>query len=314
MIECFVSYYRIDYPECRKGYGVVFDAMQQQKREKCYTTFPVELAQHRIHYRVCTNESCPSQKRVLVFRCELGWLSKEEIERFEHESGINDNPKCVFPKYVFHKGIPVEELPLKERLEHEEAMQRFAQFNEKHCEVGEKIHFKQMKKFKAFAEILIDGRKKEQATIISHLPAEPTRGNDNIPVVIDERFTETIEEAGPIEMYYAAKTHTSEPYETALVVIDPDAQKAMFQANYEAGLALKYADKTDEWHRISNLKYKGKGWADIARVELDQEVQDGKRTAFKQTDIDKKSRNIQNQVETLRKNLGIAESQNEETS
>ena len=44
-------------------------------------------------------------------------------------------------------------------------------------------------------------------------------------VVIDGRFPEVIEE--PIEMYSVAKMHTSEPYEAAIVEIDPDVRKSL---------------------------------------------------------------------------------------
>ena len=49
-------------------------------------------------------------------------------------------------------------------------------------------------------------------------------------VIIDERFTETIDEAEPPEMYFAAKMHTSEPEEVALVEIDSDVLSGMQEA------------------------------------------------------------------------------------
>ena len=71
---------------------------------------------------------------------------------------------------------------------------------------------------------------------------------------------------------------------------EPSMSELLKQAsyhNYEIGLLLKYADKVDEWHIVSKTKYNGKGWADMAKVELEKQVEDGKRKNYKQSDVDK---------------------------
>jgi hypothetical protein len=152
-------------------------------------------------------------------------------------------------------------------------------------------------KGKRYAERMVKTKK----DILAHIKSKPITSEANIDdcprlsqttsvrsvpsVVVDERFVEPIEDSESTEMCYAAKTHTSEPYEATLVEIDPGAKKDMFQTQYEAVLALKYADQVDEWHCISNLKYKGKGWANIARAKLEQDVENKKINSFKQREM-----------------------------
>jgi hypothetical protein len=80
--------------------------------------------------------------------------------------------------------------------------------------------------------------------------------------------------------------------------------EALFEANYKAGLALKYADKNDEWHFISMTKYDWTGWVEIADKEDEDRVAKGntKRTP-KQMDALKEK--IRRSVVTHREKLGI---------
>jgi hypothetical protein len=125
-------------------------------------------------------------------------------------------------------------------------------------------------------------------------PADPLqiRATHNVP--IDE------------PMYSAAKTDRGEPYETALVEIDPDAKRTIFEAQYEAGLALMYADDVDRWHYISKIKYDNVGWKEIARTELKQQVKDGKIKSYKEDpDVVNLSVRIGNAVKSHREKMGI---------
>jgi len=96
----------------------------------------------------------------------------------------------------------------------------------------------------------------------------------------------------------------NEPAEVNVSSISSAAQNEVFQAHYTAGLALKYGDKVDEWHYISMKKYRGVGWTDIARAEDAENVKRGNKPGTSKQ-IENRARTIQNQVETLRKNLGI---------
>ena len=87
--------------------------------------------------------------------------------------------------------------------------------------------------------------------------------------------------------------------------ISPAVRNAMFQSHYEAGLALKYTDQVDEWHFISLKKFKGVGWANIARAELEQKKNDKVIKSYNQGNVDALARNIENRVKAHRKKLGI---------
>lgn len=122
------------------------------------------------------------------------------------------------------------------------------------------------------------------------------------PIIVDECMQAPIEES--TEMYHVAKTDRSEPYETALVEIDPAAQKAMTLSHYEAVLLAKYANEIDEWHIISKTKYNWVGWADIVNAEETERIRQGQkpRTAKQ---LANRAEIVRRSVETHRKNLGI---------
>ena len=103
-----------------------------------------------------------------------------------------------------------------------------------------------------------------------------------------------------------------EPVRVIIEGVTPVAQKQLRQATYEAELALKYGDKDDEWHHISEAKYGGMGWAAIAAAELEQEVRDGKRKSVSKSDVANLARTVQNRVEAHREKLGIGENETAE--
>jgi len=100
----------------------------------------------------------------------------------------------------------------------------------------------------------------------------------------------------------------NEPVE--VVVADTLSEQDIFHAQYMAGLALEYASDVDKWHFISETKFNGKGWADIARAELSQQVLAGKRKTFMEKDVENFARNIQYKVEALRQSLGFEQEKN----
>ena len=89
----------------------------------------------------------------------------------------------------------------------------------------------------------------------------------------------------------------NEPLEVIVkndVTIDRLSEQAIFRAEYRAGLALKYGDDAEKWLYLSDTKYNGKGWTDIARAELKQRIQEGKRASFTEKDVEHFARTIQN--------------------
>jgi len=109
MIECFVSYYRTEYPYCREGYENDYDKIELQKSKFCFSSFCVDCETRRPYCNwawcnsypyTCLTEPCPEKKRILHCRCSIGLLEDEDIEIFKQESGIADSPD-----YVLHEGI-----------------------------------------------------------------------------------------------------------------------------------------------------------------------------------------------------------------
>jgi hypothetical protein len=84
----------------------------------------------------------------------------------------------------------------------------------------------------------------------------------------------------------------------------------MVLTQYEAGLLLKYADKVDEWHIISKIKYNWVGWADIANVDEKESIKQGNKSRTKRQ-MDNYIERIRCSVEAHRKNLGIERDQAE---
>ena len=147
----------------------------------------------------------------------------------------------------------------------------------------------------------------------------PSTTAESIPHIADyAHFPHQIQAASGrgvppiIEAYEDSIEEATEPARVIIDGISPAALKAVAQAHYEAELTLVHRDKVDEWHIISKTRYKGKGWADIARKELEQQKKDGKIKSFTKDTVESLARNIQNQVETHRKNLGIMADKNGE--
>ena len=144
-------------------------------------------------------------------------------------------------------------------------------------------------------------------------------GNDNFDVIFIRSVIDfcranyptqiQAEQNVPIEyetMYSAAK---KEPDEMVIVDYDSDAYEKMVLAKYEAGLLLKYVDKIDEWHIVSKRKYGGKGFAPIARTELERQVKNKKRQNYSQADVDNLAREVERKVKARREKLGITENE-----
>jgi hypothetical protein len=152
---------------------------------------------------------------------------------------------------------------------------------------------------------------------------EPNKATGIPPVIVDASLIEPIAESSetpPIfiaasgkgksqstksamEAYNESKPLAEPPDGVIIERINIDVLNALFQTQYEALLASKYADDVDEWHLISKKKYNGKGWADIARSKLEQQKNEGEINAYKQSDVNALARNIENQVKAHRKNL-----------
>ena len=81
-------------------------------------------------------------------------------------------------------------------------------------------------------------------------------------------------------------------------------------AVYEGLVMADDIKKVDRRDVLSKRKYKGKGWADIAKAELEQEVKDGKRKSFTAKEVEARAKNIENQVKAHRKNLELGKDAN----
>lgn len=133
MPECFISCYRIDYPDCQRGYEFVSDPTQIENRNKCSTTSYGNHSQRYPPYYACINLSCPLLTKKLLFRCSIRDLSDgDEIDFFERNNGINSNSN-----FVFHKGIPCA--TSDERDEHDKALETFSDYLKKRDYYGDEF-------------------------------------------------------------------------------------------------------------------------------------------------------------------------------
>ena len=90
-----------------------------------------------------------------------------------------------------------------------------------------------------------------------------------------------------------------------------DLRNLVYETAVHEGIMMANDEnKVDRYHVVSERKYKGAGWADIARAELEKEVKDGKRKSFTPKDVDTRARKIQYQVEAHRKNLELGKDTN----
>ena len=87
-------------------------------------------------------------------------------------------------------------------------------------------------------------------------------------------------------------------------VVNQLTKEDMKEAQYEAGLLLKYGDKIDEWHLISKTKYNWTGWAAIAENEEAASIAGGKKKRTKRQ-MESFEEKIRRDVEAHRERLGI---------
>jgi hypothetical protein len=87
--------------------------------------------------------------------------------------------------------------------------------------------------------------------------------------------------------------------------LDPAVVNAVIQAHFETIRGLECGEKVGEWHYLSMRYYKGKGWANIARTQLEEEHV--KKGLEKPTEdqVDNHARNIKYYVDTYRKKMGL---------
>ena len=260
MKEYFISYYRIDYPICRACWNTDFDTIQIQKNKDCFTALSDNCDERSPYCNwddcnscpcTCLTEPCPLQTRVLHCRCSIGELLENEIEYFERKSRIEENPD-----YVLHKDIALE--TIDERHEHMKSLQEFSRYCEERDSDDIDIvflfrpipHIDSMVQFIILAQEIRALRKKKPAITVK--PTEPAHADSPSQIKAEHNVPIELE-----EMYYAAKTNTSEPYETALVEIDTPALKDIEQAVYagtlRANIDSKQTDKKYErWARSKN--------------------------------------------------------------
>jgi hypothetical protein len=147
-------------------------------------------------------------------------------------------------------------------------------------------------------EALINGIVRIARKILksSHKTKETEEGGKNVFSVI--------EELEPTEMYHAAKTHTNEPYEVALVEIDPDALKdleaimpqtltkkdianAVFDGTFRAN--ARFQEPLDETpiEKIHRLRCDDVDWKFIGRTIYEEEHGENIDEAILDTYVDK---------------------------
>ena len=328
MIECFVSYYRTDYPECRSCWEDDFDIIQLQKSRDCFTSLNDDCetrkpdcnwSKCRSCHCTCLTEPCPLQKRVLQYRCSIKPLTESEIEFFEQKSGIKDNPN-----YVLHRGFTLDSLP--ERYEHYEALDEFRRESKRKIDVLYESPCPVIAKLKECINIAekIQGRRRvvfdestERFVPEEYIAAAETPPVESTPAAYPCQVQALTGEsfiAPPIFSAASGKPMDAEKayYQSKSIPLaeaPPDDvniknTEALFEANYMAGLALKYAGKNDEWHFISMTKYNWTGWAEIAdKEEADSITNGNKKRTPKQ--MDALQEKIRRSVEAHREKFGI---------
>jgi len=82
-------------------------------------------------------------------------------------------------------------------------------------------------------------------------------------------------------------------------------------AIYESILMALNASDVGKWHVLSKTQYGEKGWANIAKSELEQKKREGTIKTYSKSDVERLARNIQNQVTAHRENLSTEECQDD---
>jgi hypothetical protein len=71
-------------------------------------------------------------------------------------------------------------------------------------------------------------------------------------------------------------------------------------------------DDADKWDIVSKIKYKAKGWAALAKTQLESERKEqGGDWEISPKDISRKAKEIQRRVETRRKYPGLEDYQDD---
>jgi len=122
MTECFIDYYERDYPNCRIYRGFDSDVVKMRKTMECFKS--MDLRPKDIYKSPsCLTNPCPCVAECLLCRCSIGdLLDDEEVEIFEQDSNIKNNPD-----FVFHKGISLTSKA--ERYEHQKLLDKFKSDN-----------------------------------------------------------------------------------------------------------------------------------------------------------------------------------------
>ena len=133
--ECFVSYYRTEYPFCREGHEDCSVLTELQQSHGCFSSYCTAdcktsscrhsciLKRRRALRYNCITEPCPEQKKILHCRCSVDDLSSEEAGYFKRESGIVEGSHF----FVFHEGLSLDSV--EERCEHQKLMEKFQSEN-----------------------------------------------------------------------------------------------------------------------------------------------------------------------------------------
>ena len=135
MIDCFVDYYRTDYPPCRSGHENDYDTTQLQNKRDCFVSCCVDCETRRPYCNwnlchsepfQCSTEPCPEQKKILHCRSNIGYLLEgDEVDILKEESGIDDKPDYV----LLFKQLFSTCDSTKEQYRHDRLIQQFENDN-----------------------------------------------------------------------------------------------------------------------------------------------------------------------------------------
>ena len=103
---------------------------------------------------------------------------------------------------------------------------------------------------------------------------------------------------------YQASIEDSDGSVPNVNVVDQLTKDDVREAQYEAGLLLKYANNVDEWHIISKTKYNWTGWSDIANNNEKERIKKGDKPRSKKA-MNAFIETIRRSVEAHREKLGI---------
>jgi hypothetical protein len=121
------------------------------------------------------------------------------------------------------------------------------------------------------------------------------------------------------EAYNASIEWANDPAEVIIknegaitVSIDDASIDKMSDAVFRGLLQNRYADKVDRWDYISQTKYGGTGWMELARADLGQQKDDvGKPKPFTDKDATRYSHVIRRAVEARREDRAQGKKQSD---